>query len=427
MLHSDGNLSSASSSRASARRRGQAWWQFTSTEARRHATLAAAVLWSVAAVVAFAGTGYRSVFGPLKGADFVHFYTLGHLDASTAPTVLYDPAALHRLQTELVPESEPDHRLPVYPPHAAILFRPFATLSYGHAALLWAAVLSIVYFGCIWVSWRPFRTILRDRRLIIAAAAAFPPFWFLVLNGQSTVFPLLGFCLAWVALEHRRPFWAGAALGLLLMKPQFALVLVPLVLFCGEWAMMAGAAVATAVHVVVIVTVLGRSVLWQYVEVTLRFPQLQAALDPRPEQMHSLSGLTTALPVEWKTSLWAVLSALVILRTIQVWRSTAPVAVRAAVLVLASTLVNPHVFGYDAVVLAPALVWLAGWLYGEAHDARTTAVFSPIAYALFVLVFAPTATIFPLQASVIVLGGLFILVSNEVLHVRNCQPVTRVA
>ena len=35
-----------------------------------------------AAVIGFAGPGDRGIAGPLKGADFVHFYTLGHLAES---------------------------------------------------------------------------------------------------------------------------------------------------------------------------------------------------------------------------------------------------------------------------------------------------------------------------------------------------------
>ncbi len=41
-------------------------------------------------------------------------------------------------------------------------------------------------------------------RFVAFAAAAFPPFWNLVVNGQNTIIPLLAFFLAWRALESNR-------------------------------------------------------------------------------------------------------------------------------------------------------------------------------------------------------------------------------
>ena len=393
------------------------WWQFSAAEARLHATLAALVLWIVAAVVAFAGSGYRSVFGPLKGSDFIQFYTLGHLDEDTAPTTLYNPVAFHQLQTELVTESDPERYLIVYPPHVAILFRPLAGLTYGRAALVWAAILTALYGACLWLVWRPFKAILHNRSLVIAAAAAFPPFWYLVLHGQTTIVPLVSFCLGWLALERRRPFWGGMALGLLLLKPHFALVLAVVTLACGEWMMLAGAVVSIALQVAGTAALLGTSVLRQYAELVTGLPALRDQLSPTPEQMHSISAMTDRLPGEWGIVVWVVLSALVMVRTIQVWRANIPVPLQMGVLVLASVLVNPHVFAYDAIVLAPAFIWLAGWAYQDwPVRPRTSAVLGPALYALYLTILFPTAVSLPVQASVLVLGGLFVMVSSDVLR-----------
>jgi glycosyl transferase family 87 len=385
-----------------------------------HAMLAAVVMWIVAAVIAFAGPGYRSIFGPLKGSDFIQFYTLGHLDARTAPATLYNPAAFYQLQTQLVPESSAERYLIVYPPHVTLLFRPLAVFSYGRAALLWAAILAALYAVCVWLAWRPVRNVLDDWRLLIAAAAAFPPFWYLVLHGQTTVVPLLAFCLGWMALERRRSFLAGMAFGLLMLKPQFALVLVVLTLICGEWAMVAGAAVSVGLQVAGTAALLGTSVLWDYATLVTRLPLLRELLAPRPEQMHSISALTDRLPDDWGVILWALLSAAVMFRTVQVWRLNVPVAVRMGILVLGSVLVNPHVFVYDLTVLAPALVWFAGWACAEAQPRLgTSAVLVPLIYALYLSLLFPTAVVLPIQASVFVLGGLFVVVSSDLLRSRT--------
>ena len=399
------------------RGRRRAWWQFSADEARLHAALAAGAMWIVAGIVAFAGSGYRSIFGPLKGSDFIQFYTLGHIDERTAPTTLYDPDAFYRLQTQLVPESASERYLIVYPPHVAVLFRPFAGLSYGRAALLWAAILAAGYGVCLWLAWRPFRNVLHDRRLVFAAAAAFPPFWYLVLHGQTTIVPLLAFCLGWVALEHGRSFWAGMAFGLLLLKPQFALVLAVLVLVCREWSMLAGAVVSAGVQLIITLKLLGSTVLWQYAGVVMRFGQLREYLEPKPEQLHSISALTNRLVGDWGMVLWALLSALIILQTVRVWRSSTPAALRAGVLLVASVLVSPHVFVYDAAVLALALVWFAGHAYGDDRTLQTTRpVFGPAVYGLYLALLVPTATLVRFQLSVLLLAGLFVVISRDVVR-----------
>jgi hypothetical protein len=90
---------------------------------------------------------------------------------------------------------------------------------------------------------------------------------------------------------------------------------------------------------------------------------------------------------------------------------------RTAVLVLASVLVSPHAFVYDAVVLAPVLIWLAGWVYGEVPILRGTSPFFALGvYGLCLSLLVPTAAIVPIQLSVFVLAGLFVTVSRDVVH-----------
>jgi hypothetical protein len=173
------------------------------------------------------------------------------------------------------------------------------------------------------------------------------------------------------------------------------------------------------------IALLGTSVWRDYATLVTRLPELNALLEPRPEQMHSISAMTNRLPGDWSVIAWALLSALVIVRTIQVWRSSAPVAMRTAVLIVGSVLVNPHVFSYDATVLAPALIWLAGWAYGDPHGHRTLGtVAAPAVYALYVCLAFPTAMFLPIQASVLILAGLFVAVTRDLLASHTMGTAT---
>ena len=115
-------------------------WPRSARQAKGHAILVAVILWIVAGVVSFTGTSDRGIAGPLKGADFVQFYTLGHLASAHRIAAMYDAALFHQAQAELLPESAREIYPPVYPPQAAVLFAPMAGLSYQRALFIWSVI-----------------------------------------------------------------------------------------------------------------------------------------------------------------------------------------------------------------------------------------------------------------------------------------------
>jgi alpha-1,2-mannosyltransferase len=375
-----------------------------------HASIVAAILWVIAIGVLTLGTTYRDPFGQLKWTDFVHFYTLGHIAQNGPVSSLYNPDALHRRQTELVPESSTEQYLSVYPPQLALLFVPLSNLSYHVAATLWALVNFAVYAISLWLAWRLVRPALPDSALLVAAAAAFPPFWSLVLNGQTTAVPIVAFSAGAIALVHGRKIVAGAALGLLLIKPQFGLMLAVVVLACGEWAMLAGLGLSALVQGVVVTGLLGHRVLLDYVYLLPRIAGMPAALAPRAEQMHSLATVTRVLPYPLSLIAWLIACAWVSWLIVRLWRSGAPVTVRVGALVVGSLLVNPHVYLYDATVIAVPLVWFAGWF--EARPSLSDNVrhqWRLAIYALYLLLLFPTARVIGLQLSPFILVWLLYL------------------
>ena len=386
-------------------------WPRSARHAKKQAFVLAALMWTAAVVVSLAGPGDRGIAGPLKGADFVHFYTLGHLAAGHQVDTLYNMKALHDAQVTLVPESKPEHYPTVYPPHAALLFVPFSGWSYQMALLVWS-VFTIALFGLIvWSAWRRVSNQLSDRGLIIAAAAAFPPFWNLIIYGQITIFILAAFWLGWLALERGRTYLAGAAFGLLALKPQFGIPLAAVVMACGEWRMLAGAVSSVAAQALVIWLALGSSVFAAFAS-TLRITLTYADwLESKPYMSHSLRAVTRLLPNWIGVPLWVGLSAAVLWYTVRVWKSHAPVRVRLGVVILASLLVNPHVIVYDVALLALPLVWFGAYMLDDERRAHAPA-FGLLVYWLFAALFIPTAAAIGLQLSVPMMLGLLVFVAR---------------
>ena len=379
-----------------------------------HAIILAVIMWIFAIAVGTIGKGDRGFAGPLKGADFVQFYTLGHLAHDHQIEAMYDMRALHDAQTALVPASAVDLYPAVYPPQVAALFVPVSGWSYQRALLVWTLLSIVGYVLIVWSAWRPVSDVLSDRPLVIAAAAAFPPFWSLVLHGQITVLVLAAFWLGWLALERGHRLLAGVAFGLLAIKPQFGIPLAMVVLIGREWPMLAGALASVVAQVAAASWVLGSEAFRLFAIETwsITFKHVDA-LESKPFLSHSLRTLTRLAPNWIGVPLWVVLAAVVLWYAAGVWRSNAPLRVRLGIVILASVLVNPHLIIYDATVLALPLLWFGAYM----HEPERRAIAPPFwitVYWLFASLFAPTAAAIGVQVSVVLMLMLIVLVSRAV-------------
>jgi hypothetical protein len=397
-------------------------WPRSQRHAINHAIITATLLWLGALVVTFAGPGDRGIAGPLKGPDFLQFYTLGHLAAAGQIEAMYDIEALHEAQVALVPESEPELYPPVYPPQAALLFAPFSGWSYRPALLVWSAVTIALYVVIVWSVWRRVADRLSNRRLIVAAAAVFPPFWNLVLFGQISILIVAAFWLGWLALERGRASLAGAAFGLLALKPQFGIPLAAIVVAGREWRMLAGAVASVAAQVAIIWSALGPSAFTAFagsLRISLTYADL---LESKPFNSHSLRAVTRLLPNAIGLPIWLVLGGIVLWCTVRVWKSHAPLRVRLGVVMLAALLVNPHVIIYDVTLLALPLLWFAAYML-EPPRQEDAPAFGVLVYWIFAALLIPTARVIGIQASVPLMMVLLVWMAREAT--TNATPVSR--
>jgi hypothetical protein len=127
-----------------------------------------------------------------------------------------------------------------------------------------------------------------------------------------------------------------------------------------------------------------------------------------PIQMHSLRAFWVLL-LPWPPGVWLLylLSSLaVIAMAAVIWKSSAPLTLRFSALLLAAVLVNPHLYIYDLLALAPALMLLADWAINHA-DISSTPALCVLMYLAFVLpLFGPLSRWTHLQLSVVAFGAL---------------------
>lgn len=376
------------------------FWSVSARELRGQLVVLVVVLWALAAVNTITpGPRYRS--GQLKGADFLHFYVQGSLGAADRPEWLYDARAQHAWQVSLVPASTDTWFVPIYGPQTALVFMALARLPYLSAALCWSLLTGAGYAACVWLVWRRLPGLRASGGNVLLAAAAFPPFYSLMLHGQTSVIPLLCVTGAFVALRADRRAAAGFALGSLIFKPQFGIAIAAVMLARREWRVMGGALAAIACQWMGPTLLWGAEPMAQYVGALRRGPDVAGLLEPKLYQLHSLRGFSMLLlgPSAANWVLVAVLGAATLVIAVRLWQPRIPLETRFSALLLAMVLVAPHAGIYDLVLLAPAFL-LTVALAAEAGD-RARRTLRAIVYLAFVaLLVAPLAAATRLQLSV---------------------------
>lgn len=376
----------------------QSGW-LTERRIRAHGLLLAICLWSVYAVDLTA-PGLRDRFGFLKGTDFLHFYTLGHLALAHRGDLLYDLRAQAALMANLVPQSAGRVFVPLYAPQVSLLFVPLARLPYLWAFTVWTIFNVAVYFLCCYAIWKRCRNLCGNGATVFVLALAFPGFFHLVVWGQSSALALVCFTLAFLALRDHRDFLAGLALGMLICKPQLGLAAAFLFLLTARWKILLGGILGAFAQLSIGWCYYGAGVMRSYAHALWHLRDIYPLIEPRPYQNDSLLSFWSML-LPWPTlALWTYLaSALIVLAiTIAYWKSSASLELRFSALLLASILLAPHATVYDLVILAPAYLLIADAML---PDSRRVAWLLYLSFPVFLL--APLARVTHVQWSVLVI------------------------
>ena len=381
------------------------FWSLSERELQGQLVVLAFVLWGLAALNTLT-PGLRDRSGRVKGADFVHFYVIGALVAEGHSDLLYDIQAQRLEQKRLIPGSQETWFVPIYGPQTALLFAPLSRLPYLWAAGVWAVLTALAYGACLWVFWRDCPSFHARKRLVVLAAIAFPPFWSLISHGQTSALALLCVAGAWLALRADRRWWAGLALGSLIIKPQLGIAIAVVMITRREWRVVGGALAAIALQWGVIILALGITPFRAYLGMLMRARELAPLLEPKPFQLHSLRGFWTLLCPEPTVALvlYLLTSVVVIVLVVRVWTQSTPLEIRYSALLLATVLVAPHLTVYELTLLAPAFL-LTAQAIERAVVVERRALRAVLYFAYMLPLAGPLASVTHVQLSVPMFGG----------------------
>jgi hypothetical protein len=375
----------------------------TPTRIRAQAIILALCLWSVCAVD-FATPGLFDRAGNIKFQDFLPFYISSQLIAQGRASELYKQQVMSD-SVQAVVHQPTRVRLPnLYGPQVGLFFVPLTGFSFPIAARIWVVTSLLVFAGCVYLLWSCCPTLRSHSRLVALCAVAFPPVFHFFVRGQMSVLVLACFTASFLAFRADRQWLAGIALGFLVFKPQF-LVAIPLVLLLAQtWEALAGLVLAAVAQLVLTGIYFGGAVMHAYFNTLRDVAGMidQGELSLAPIQMHSLRSFWSLLipRPEGALALYVLTSIVIVAMAAAVWKSSVSLAFRFSALTIASVLVNPHLFVYDLLVLAPGLLLLVDWLLTNPQPASFPTLYLFLYLAYVLPLFGPLSQWTHLQFSV---------------------------
>lgn len=370
---------------------------------RAQAIVLALCLWGVCAVD-YATPGVFDRAGNIKFQDFIQFPIAARLVAQGRAGELYDDRVLAEGIRAIVGRETTVYLQYFYGPQVALPFVPILRFSFLTQAEIWMALSLAIYFGCVYLLRKSCRALHPYAGLVAICAIAYPPLFSFFVRGQLSAVVLLCFTLAFLAFVKRRDWLAGIALGFLVFKPQL-LVAIPLVLLLARsWKALAGLVISASAQLFSTLAWFGPEVMRLYFRMLIHSASAPGAteLSLSPIQMHSLRAFWVLL-IPWPRIVWvlyALSSLAVILIAAAVWKSSSPLSLRFSALVLAVVLVNPHLYIYDLLALAPAVLLLADWIIDHPHHLSVPSM-RLLLYLAFVLpLFGPLSRWTHVQLSV---------------------------
>jgi hypothetical protein len=288
------------------------------------------------------------------GRDFINYWTAGHLVRSGQVADIFQPAPFLAHERALF-----DPRLPFhfwsYPPPNLFLVAPLGFTPYMAGLAVWSAA-GLVALGFATRAW--------TRNWWVWALIVFCPAAPTNIGlGQNGAFSA-ALLIAGLSLIDRRPALAGALLGLLIFKPQIAVMLPIAVLAGRRWRAMGGAAAVVVAVLALSVLVFGIESWRGFFGPTLQTQGLMLRQGHGPFQWMMPSAYMSArlafhMHMPQALMVQAPFTLLAVALTAWSWRrADRPLELRAAVLMMATFVASPQAFNYDLIPAAAAAVVL---------------------------------------------------------------------
>lgn len=283
------------------------------------------------------------IFTEQKASDFLSYWAAAKLAVTGTPGLAYDIEVHRALELSI---ADPEGLLPFpYPPPFLLLLLPVALVPYWLGFATWIGITAALYL------------IVSRGVAPLAYRLAHPQALANALIGQNGFLTTAIFIAGTRALE-RKPLLGGAILGLLVIKPQLALLLPVAVIAARQWLAIAGAAISSIALLLLALLVLGPESYRGFFQILPYFTQAMSTNRWPWNELASVFAFARHLGVPQQPAL--IIHAMVAIgATVMVWRAwRGNSELRVPVLAAAILLVPPYMFTYDALLLIVPMGWL---------------------------------------------------------------------
>jgi hypothetical protein len=311
------------------------------------------------------------------GGDFIIFYSASSMTLHGHAAAAFDPKALLAVQRAIIPGIRPGLEW-CYPPTFQLLIAPLALAPFPLAYALFVAATLAPFLMLI--------SMIVPGRGVLGMSCAFPGTFPNAWQGQNG-FLTTSLFGGGLLLIDRRPWLAGALLGLLVYKPQFGVLLPVLLIGTGRWKATLSAALSGGVFIALSALILG---LAPWLAFFRTLPEVSVALASGQLPWSKMASVFVAarwLGADTPTAygLQIVTAIVIAAATLVAWRRPGDLGLKVGLAALAAFLMSPYSFNYDLVLLAVPIAVTAA--FGRDHDL-------PVGTKSFLLLAAFTPVLF---------------------------------
>lgn len=275
--------------------------------------------------------------------DFVSFWAAGRLALEGAPASAYD-ITIHRA-VELASGGLNKGFMPFpYPPPFLFFVIPFALVPFFPAFIAWVSVTCGLYlWSCRRIAPPPY-SLVHSAALVNA------------LIGQNGFLTSAIFIIG-TSLLATRPALAGAVLGLLVVKPQLALLLPVAVLAARQWRAVAGAVASSSLLLLAALIVFGLSAYQAFLAILPQYAQFMTRDLVRWNELASIYAFFRFLGAPQQVSLAAQIIVALAAAAVT-WRAwSRDLDTKIPILAAATLLLPPYLYHYDTLLLILPIGW----------------------------------------------------------------------
>jgi len=328
----------------------------------RIASLCAVASVMIVAFLFATSNGTLDQWGRPLGTDFSNVWAAGHMALEGSAPKAWSWPDHFAVQQWVHHKADVDFFGWHYPPPFLLVASLLALMPYVPALIVWQ-IATLAPF--VWLMWR-----LVPRREAILLTLAAPVTLICLMSGHNGFLTalLLG---GGLALMDKRPLLAGMMFGCLLYKPQFALIIPPLLLATKNWRAVLGATASSGALIGLTLELWGWPV-WQAFIESLPLTR-HVVIEQGSTGFHKIMSPFAAIrlwggpvPLAYAVQTAATASCVAAVAWIG-WFGKSP-NLRNALTCAAVLISTPYVLDYDYVVLLPAIAFLwrdseeKGWL-----------------------------------------------------------------